>query len=36
MLTADLTEQNPISRIWDIVEKAHVGMLTTFRLQFPE
>lgn len=29
MLTADLTEQNPISRIWDIVEKARVGMLTT-------
>lgn len=29
MLTADLPEQNPISRIWDIVEKARVGMLTT-------
>ena len=29
MLTADLTEQNPISRIWDIVENARVGMLTT-------
>ena len=29
MPTRDLTEQNPISRIWDIVEKARVGMLTT-------
>jgi len=29
MPTSDLTEQNPISRIWDIVEKARVGMLTT-------
>ena len=29
MSTRDLTEQNPISRIWDIVEKARVGMLTT-------
>ena len=29
MPTRDLTEQNPTSRIWDIVEKARVGMLTT-------
>lgn len=29
MPNPDLTEQNPISRIWDIVEKARVGMLTT-------
>ena len=29
MPTRDLTEPNPISRIWDIVEKARVGMLTT-------
>ncbi len=29
MPTRDLSEQNPISRIWDIVEKARVGMLTT-------
>lgn len=28
MATRDLTEQNPLSRIWDIVEKARVGMLT--------
>ena len=29
MPTRDLTGQNPASRIWDIVEKARVGMLTT-------
>ena len=29
MPTRDMTVQNPISRIWDIVEKAPVGMLTT-------
>lgn len=25
----DMTEQNPLSRVWDIIEKARVGMLTT-------
>ena len=29
MPTRDMTEQNPISRIWDIIEKVRVGMLTT-------
>lgn len=29
MPTRDLTEQNHVSRMWDIVEKARVGMLTT-------
>ncbi|MHB8473122.1 MAG: pyridoxamine 5'-phosphate oxidase family protein [Gammaproteobacteria bacterium] len=27
--TRDMTEENPISRAWDIIEKARVGMLTT-------
>lgn len=29
MPTRDLTEQNHVSRMWEIVEKARVGMLTT-------
>lgn len=29
MPTRDMTEQKPISRVWDIVKKARVGMLTT-------
>ena len=29
MPTRDLPEQNPISRIWDVIEKVGVGMLTT-------
>ena len=29
MPTGDPAGKNPVSRIWDIVEKARVGMLTT-------
>ncbi len=29
MSARDMTEQNHISRVWDVVEKARVGMLTT-------
>ena len=29
MLIRDLMEKKPLSRIWDIVEKARLGMLTT-------
>ena len=29
MKASDMTEQNHISRVWDIVEKVRVGMLTT-------
>ena len=29
MLVSDTTEQNSISRVWDVVEKVRVGMLTT-------
>ena len=29
MPASDMTEQNPISRVWDVIEKVRVGMLTT-------
>ena len=29
MLVSDTTEQNSISRVWDVVEKVRVGMLKT-------